>query len=232
MLDSLYIAATGMHAQQTRHRHDLEQPRQRQHAGVQEGPRRLPGPDVPRAGARQRPRRQRRQLGAQRRRRRRRPAASKLFTAGDLKKTDAPLDLAIRGRGFFEVLLPDGTHAFTRAGALQIDKDGMLATAEGHVLEPSIQIPDDAASVDHRDRRPRAGGGARREASRSRSARSSSPTSSTRRACSRIGDNLYLRDREVRRRLHRQARRGELRHASRRAFSKRRTSSWSRSSSS
>jgi flagellar basal-body rod protein FlgG len=72
---------------------------------------------------------------------------SKLFTAGELKKTEAPLDLAIRGRGFFEVTLADGTHAYTRAGALQIDKDGLLATAEGHVLDPSIRIPDDAASV-------------------------------------------------------------------------------------
>ncbi len=72
---------------------------------------------------------------------------SKLFIAGELKKTDAPLDVAIRGRGFLEVVLADGTHAYTRAGALQIDKDGMLATAEGHVLEGSIKIPSEASSV-------------------------------------------------------------------------------------
>lgn len=73
--------------------------------------------------------------------------ASKLFAAGELKKTEGPLDVAIRGRGFFEVVLPDGTHAYTRAGALQLDKDGMLTTAEGHLLEPAIQVPSDAASV-------------------------------------------------------------------------------------
>lgn len=71
----------------------------------------------------------------------------KLFTAGELKKTEAPLDLAIRGRGFFEVVLADGTHAYTRTGALQLDKDGRLGTAEGYLLEPSIQIPADASSV-------------------------------------------------------------------------------------
>jgi flagellar basal-body rod protein FlgG len=73
--------------------------------------------------------------------------SSKLFNAGELKKTEAPLDVAIRGRGFFEVVLTDGTHAYTRAGALQLDKEGRLVTAEGHALEPSIKIPDDAASV-------------------------------------------------------------------------------------
>lgn len=72
---------------------------------------------------------------------------AKLFTAGELKKTEAPLDLAIRGRGFLEVVLPDGTHAYTRAGALQIDKDGLLSTSDGHVLEPAIQVPADAISV-------------------------------------------------------------------------------------
>ena len=73
--------------------------------------------------------------------------ASKLFAAGELKKSEEPLDFAIRGRGFFEVVLPDGTHAYTRAGALQLDKDGTLTTAEGHALEPALQIPPDATSV-------------------------------------------------------------------------------------
>lgn len=73
--------------------------------------------------------------------------AGKLFTAGDLKKTEAPLDLAIRGRGFLEVALADGTHAYTRAGTLQVDKDGYLSTPEGYQLNPTIQIPADAASL-------------------------------------------------------------------------------------
>ena len=73
--------------------------------------------------------------------------AGKLFMAGELKKTEAPLDLAIRGRGFLEVVLDDGTHAYTRAGALQVDKNGMLSTGEGYLLEPAIEVPSDASSI-------------------------------------------------------------------------------------
>jgi len=73
--------------------------------------------------------------------------AGKLFTPGELKKTEAPLDLAIRGRGFLEVVLADGSHAYTRAGALQVDKDGFLGTPEGYQLNPAIQIPPDAISI-------------------------------------------------------------------------------------
>ena len=73
--------------------------------------------------------------------------AGKLFTPGELKKTEAPLDLAIRGRGFLEVVLADGSHAYTRAGALQVDKDGFLSTPEGYQLNPAIQIPPDAISI-------------------------------------------------------------------------------------
>jgi len=72
---------------------------------------------------------------------------AKLFIAGELKKTEVPLDIAIRGRGFLEVLLPDGTHAYTRAGTLQVNKDGMLVTADGNPIEPSIQVPDDASAL-------------------------------------------------------------------------------------
>ena len=50
------------------------------------------------------------------------------------------MDLAVRGEGFVEVLLPDGSSAFTRGGALTVNKDGVLATAEGHVLRPSVHV--------------------------------------------------------------------------------------------
>jgi len=74
-------------------------------------------------------------------------ATGKLFTPGDVKKTDQPLDLAIRGKGLFEVTLPDGSLAYTRGGSLQLDKDGVLTTPEGYLLNPNIRIPTDATSV-------------------------------------------------------------------------------------
>ena len=65
---------------------------------------------------------------------------SKSFITGDLKKTDAPLDFAIAGEGFFEVVSPDATPAYTRGGSLTVDKEGFLATLDGHVLKPAIHI--------------------------------------------------------------------------------------------
>jgi flagellar basal-body rod protein FlgG len=64
----------------------------------------------------------------------------KYFGAGELKTTDSPLDLAIRGDGFLEVQLPDGTLGYWRGGSLQATREGWLATAEGHVLQPQVQV--------------------------------------------------------------------------------------------
>src|SRR5262245_52510494 len=61
--------------------------------------------------------------------------------AGELKATGEPLDVAIDGLGFFEVVRADGTPAYTRAGKLQVDANGMLALADGSVLASQIQIP-------------------------------------------------------------------------------------------
>ncbi len=69
------------------------------------------------------------------------------FIAGELKKTDAPMDLAIRGDGFFEVVGQDGTSAYTRGGTLTLDKDGFLATGAGYTLKSSVHIGKDARSV-------------------------------------------------------------------------------------
>jgi flagellar basal-body rod protein FlgG len=74
-------------------------------------------------------------------------AIVKSFAAGVLKKTDAAMDLAIQGDGFIEVVAVDGAPAYTRGGALTIDKDGFLATANGHALKPSIHIGADARAV-------------------------------------------------------------------------------------
>jgi flagellar basal-body rod protein FlgG len=65
---------------------------------------------------------------------------------GELRKTDAPLDVAIDGTGFIEVTLPDGTPAYTRAGALTLDADGMLAGA-GFPLSARIAVPGDASEL-------------------------------------------------------------------------------------
>lgn len=71
----------------------------------------------------------------------------KVFDMGDLKKTDSPLDIAIQGDGFLEVLLSDGTSAFTRGGSLKVNNDGQLVTASGNLLKPTISIPDNAQDL-------------------------------------------------------------------------------------
>jgi flagellar basal-body rod protein FlgG len=72
---------------------------------------------------------------------------TKVFSAGELKKTDQPLDVAIDGEGFFEVTGTDGMPAYSRGGSLMVDKDGMLATAEGQVLKPGIHVGTDAKEI-------------------------------------------------------------------------------------
>jgi flagellar basal-body rod protein FlgG len=69
------------------------------------------------------------------------------FTPGELKQTQRELDVAINGAGFFEVQLPDGTVAYTREGALRIDQQGTLALSSGLPLSAQISIPTDAESV-------------------------------------------------------------------------------------
>jgi flagellar basal-body rod protein FlgG len=66
---------------------------------------------------------------------------------GDFTKTGNPLDLAISGEGFFQVRMPNGTIAYTRAGALHLNAQGNVVTANGDPIEPSITIPPDALSV-------------------------------------------------------------------------------------
>jgi flagellar basal-body rod protein FlgG len=71
-------------------------------------------------------------------------ATEKIHTQGNLQQTQNALDLAINGRGFFQVLLPDGTTAYTRDGAFQIDSQGQVVTASGFQVQPAITIPADA----------------------------------------------------------------------------------------
>lgn len=71
----------------------------------------------------------------------------KVFTDGNLKVTNSPLDLAIIGKGFFEVSLTDGTSAFTRAGAFKLDNDGFITDKNGNRLATLVQIPADYESI-------------------------------------------------------------------------------------
>ena len=74
-------------------------------------------------------------------------AVTKVFTEGDIVQTENPLDVAIEGSGFFQVELPDGNTAFTRAGNLKLDGDGRLTTSDGFPIQPEIVIPEDAREV-------------------------------------------------------------------------------------
>ena len=68
----------------------------------------------------------------------------KQFTYGSLQITEQPLDLAIDGRGFFQIQQPDGTVAYSRAGQFHLSSNGELVTAEGLLLEPAITLPANA----------------------------------------------------------------------------------------
>lgn len=71
----------------------------------------------------------------------------KLFQNGELKKTDSPFDIGLNGKGFLEVTLPDGTSAYTRSGSLQVTQEGLLATANGNPLRQAIHVPADAKDI-------------------------------------------------------------------------------------
>ncbi len=74
-------------------------------------------------------------------------ATEKLFNQGNLVQTGNSLDMAIEGRGFFQVLTPDGGLAYTRDGTFQVNADGDMVTSKGYAMQPSITIPSDALSV-------------------------------------------------------------------------------------
>jgi flagellar basal-body rod protein FlgG len=74
-------------------------------------------------------------------------ATEKLFTQGSMLQTGNAMDVAIKGRGFIQVLMPDGNLAYTRDGTLQTNADGEIVTASGYSIQPAIQIPDSAQSI-------------------------------------------------------------------------------------
>ena len=74
-------------------------------------------------------------------------ATARIFTTGNLQNTGNPLDLAVNGNGFFQVTLPDGSVSYTRDGAFQLDSQGQVVTSNGYPLQPTITIPPNALSI-------------------------------------------------------------------------------------
>src|SRR5580693_1336232 len=70
-----------------------------------------------------------------------------IFTQGAFTETDNPLDLVIQGNGFFQIQMPNGTLAYSRAGQFQLDKTGNVVTPQGYTLDPQITIPPTAQQI-------------------------------------------------------------------------------------
>ena len=71
----------------------------------------------------------------------------KLFTQGNMEQTGNSLDVAVQGRGFLQVTMPDGTIAYTRDGSLHMDQNGQIVTANGYAVDPAVSIPANAQSI-------------------------------------------------------------------------------------
>lgn len=74
-------------------------------------------------------------------------ATERIHSQGGMTQTNNAKDVAISGQGFFQVLLPDGTTAYTRDGSFQIDQNGQLVTASGYPIQPAITLPQDAGTL-------------------------------------------------------------------------------------
>ena len=74
-------------------------------------------------------------------------ATEKIHTQGNLVQTNNSLDVAIQGRGYFQVLAPDGGLAYSRNGAFQMNSQGQVVTAQGYLVQPAISVPSNATSL-------------------------------------------------------------------------------------
>lgn len=74
-------------------------------------------------------------------------ATEKLHTQGNIQQTENSLDIAISGRGYIQILMPNGDINYTRDGSFKLDSTGQIVTAGGLTLEPNITIPQDAISI-------------------------------------------------------------------------------------
>ncbi|CAM3991907.1 flagellar basal-body rod protein FlgG [Roseateles saccharophilus] len=74
-------------------------------------------------------------------------ATARIYTQGNLQQTSNNLDLAIKGDGFFQIQMPDGTNAYTRDGSFQLNANGQMVTSNGYTVLPGITIPNNAQSL-------------------------------------------------------------------------------------
>ena len=74
-------------------------------------------------------------------------ATARMFTQGNLQQTGNNLDIAINGQGFFQVQMPDGTVGYTRDGSFHRDASGVMVTSNGQALQPSITVPANALTI-------------------------------------------------------------------------------------
>ena len=74
-------------------------------------------------------------------------ATARNFSQGNLQQTTNNLDVAIKGSGFFQIQMPDGTNAYSRDGAFQLNSSGQIVTNNGYVVQPGITVPPTAQSV-------------------------------------------------------------------------------------
>lgn len=74
-------------------------------------------------------------------------ATQKIHTQGNLIETNNPFDVAVNGRGYFQILRPDGSIGYTRDGSFQINSDGQLVTSAGLELQPGITVPENASII-------------------------------------------------------------------------------------
>src|SRR5262249_17275265 len=71
----------------------------------------------------------------------------RIMTQGTMLPTGNTLDVAIRGEGFFKIVMPDGTFTYTRDGSFQMDAQGRIVTPQGNVLQPGITVPQNATAI-------------------------------------------------------------------------------------
>lgn len=74
-------------------------------------------------------------------------ATPRIMSQGDIERTDKETDIAVRGEGYFQVLLPDGRTGYTRDGSFEIDANGTIVTQDGYTVQPAITIPNNAKDI-------------------------------------------------------------------------------------
>ncbi|WP_374587591.1 flagellar basal-body rod protein FlgG [Ideonella dechloratans] len=74
-------------------------------------------------------------------------ATARDFTQGNLQQTGNNLDVAINGKGFFQITMPDGTTSYTRDGSFKLDNQGQIVTNNGYLVQPGLTVPANAKSV-------------------------------------------------------------------------------------